>query len=145
MNVNEIMTKNPESVQVTDPIDGVAASMRDLDVGFMPILDGDILVGVVTDRDIVLRAVAEDLDIEDDSIGEIMSGNLQIVSPDTDINDAAMVMERFKIRRLPIVDDNGVLIGVISLGDIAVRTQNIDQAGEILEEVSEPAHPRRAA
>ncbi len=145
MNVSEIMTRNPEAAQVTDSIMDVASMMRDLNVGFMPILDGDTLVGVVTDRDITLRAVAENMDVVDNSIGEIMSSDLQVVSPDTDIDEAARIMEEFQIRRLPVLDENGMLIGVLSLGDIAVRTQNMEQAGEILEEVSEPSRPEMAA
>lgn len=145
MKVSEIMTRNPESAQVTDSILDVASMMRDLNVGFMPVLDGDTLVGVITDRDITIRAVAEAMDIENSSIGEIMSSDLHVVSPDTDVDEAASIMEEFQIRRLPVLDENGMLVGVLSLGDIAVRTQNVEQAGEILEEVSEPSRPEMAA
>ncbi len=145
MNVSEIMTRNPEAAQVTDSIIDVASMMRDLNVGFMPVLDGDTLVGVVTDRDITLRAVAENMDVENNSIGEVMSSDLHVVSPDTDINEAARLMEEFQIRRLPVLDENGMLAGILSLGDLAVRTQNLEQAGEILEEVSEPSRPEMAA
>ncbi|MHB8840602.1 MAG: CBS domain-containing protein [Candidatus Aquicultor sp.] len=145
MNVSDIMTKNPESAQVTDSIMDVASMMRDINVGFMPILDGNILVGVSTDRDIVIRAVADGMDIENTSIGEIMSSDLHVVSPDTSLDEAANIMEEFKIRRLPVVDQDGLLVGVISLGDIAVRGQNIEEAGEVLEQVSEPSRPEMAA
>ncbi len=145
MKVSEIMTRNPESAQVTDSILDVASMMRDLNVGFMPVLDGDTLVGVVTDRDITTRAVAEAMDAENSSIGEIMSSDLHVVSPDTDIDEAAQLMEEFQIRRLPVLDENGMLAGILSLGDLAVRTQNLEQAGEILEEVSEPSRPEMAA
>lgn len=123
----------------------VASSMKDLNVGFMPVLDSNILVGVVTDRDIAVRAVADGMDIENTSIGEIMSSDLHVVSPDTNLDEAANIMEQFKIRRLPVVDENGMLVGVISLGDIAVRSKNIEEAGEILEQVSEPSRPEMAA
>lgn len=145
MNVNEIMTKNPETAQIDDTLIDVASSMRDINVGFMPVMDGDRLVGVVTDRDIVVRAVADNMDIENTSIADIMSTDLQTVSPDMDINEASSIMEDFQIRRLPVVDENGMLLGVVSLGDIAVRTQNIEKAGEILEVVSEPSRPEIAA
>jgi len=96
VNVSDIMTKNPESAQVTDSIMNIASMMRDIDVGFMPILDGNILIGVVTDRDIVIRAVADGMDIENTSVGEIMSSDLHVVSPDTDLDEAAHIMESLK-------------------------------------------------
>jgi len=145
VNVSDIMTKNPESAQVTDSIMNIASMMRDIDVGFMPILDGNILIGVATDRDIVIRAVADGMDIENTSVGEIMSSDLHVVSPDTDLDEAAHTMEEFKIRRLPVVDQDGLLVGILSLGDIAVRSQNIEEAGEVLEQVSEPSRPEMAA
>lgn len=141
MTIGEIMTQNPETAQVTDSIRDVASVMRDINVGFMPVLDGDLLVGCVTDRDITIRATAEGLDIDNTSIGEIMSTGLQVVSPDSDINEAENLMEQFQIRRLPVVDENNMVVGVVSLGDIAVRTGNLEKAGEVLEEISEPSRP----
>jgi CBS domain-containing protein len=145
MNIGDMMTPNPVTAQMTDPIMDVAATMRDINVGFIPVLNGDILAGVVTDRDIVLRCVAEGMDIEDTSIGEIVSSDIQAVSPDTNLDEAASIMEENKIRRLPVVDEDGMLVGVVSLGDIAVRSKNLEQSGEILELVSEPSKPELAA
>jgi len=143
VNISDIMTKNPETSQVTDSIMDVASIMKDLNVGFMPVLDGDNLVGCVTDRDITIRAVAEGMDIQNASIGEIMSTDMHVASPDMNLDEAANIMEEFQIRRLPILDENNRLIGVVSLGDIAVRTKDIEEAGEILEEISEPSRPER--
>lgn len=145
MKIREIMTQSPETAQITDSLRDVASMMRDLNVGFMPIMDGDTLVGVLTDRDITIRATAEGLDTNNASAGEIMSTDLHLISPDADLDEAANVMEEFQIRRLPVVDENNLLIGVVSLGDIAVRSGNIEEAGEILEEVSEPSRPEMAA
>jgi CBS domain-containing protein len=145
MNVSDLMTKNPETAQMTDSIMDVASTMRDINVGFIPVMNGDVLAGVVTDRDIVVRAVANGMNSEDTSIGEIISSDIQAVSPDTDINEAASIMESNKIRRLPVVDEDGMLIGICSLGDIAVRGRNLEQSGEILELVSEPSKPEMAA
>jgi CBS domain-containing protein len=145
MNVGDIMTQNPETTQMTNPIVDVAAIMRDINVGFIPVMNGDILAGVVTDRDIVIRGVAENMDLSSTSIGEIVSSDIQAVSTDTNIDEAASIMEDHKIRRLPVVDEDGMLVGVCSLGDIAVRGKNLEQSGEILELVSEPSRPELAA
>lgn len=145
MNIGDIMTQNPEAAQMTDTIVDVATIMRDINVGFIPIMNGDILAGVITDRDIVLRGVAEGLDLSSTSIGEIVSSDIQAVAPDTNVEEAASIMEDNKIRRLPVVDEFGVLVGVCSLGDIAVRGRNLEQSGEILELVSEPSKPELAA
>jgi CBS domain-containing protein len=145
MNVGDIMTQNPETAQMTDSIMDVALVMRDINVGFIPVLNGDILAGVVTDRDIVVRAVSEGFNIEDTSIGEIVSSDIQAVSPETEMDEAASIMEEHKIRRLPVVDVDGMLVGICSLGDIAVRGKNLEQTGEILEMVSEPSRPELAA
>lgn len=143
MNLGDIMTKNPETAQVMDSIMDVASMMKELNVGFMPVLDGDNLVGCVTDRDITIRAVAEGMDIQNASIGEIMSTDLHTATPDMSVDEAANIMEEFQIRRLPILNENNMLIGVVSLGDIAVRTKDLEEAGEILEEISEPSRPER--
>jgi CBS domain-containing protein len=145
MNVSDIMTQSPETAQMTDSIMDIALVMRDINVGFIPVLNGDILAGVVTDRDIVVRAVAEGLNTEDTSIGEIVSSDIQAVSPETAMDEAASIMEEHKIRRLPVVDVDGMLVGICSLGDIAVRGKNLEQSGEILEMVSEPSRPELAA
>lgn len=145
MVISEIMTQNPETAQVTDSIRDVASVMRDINVGFMPILDGDLLVGCVTDRDITIRAIAEGLDVDNTSIGEIMSTDLQVISPDADIDEAEKLMEQFQIRRLPVVDESNVLVGVVSLGDIAVRARDLEKVGEVLEEISEPSRPEMPA
>lgn len=142
MKISEIMTPNPEVAMIDDPIIKVAKMMEDLNVGFMPIMDSDMLAGVVTDRDIVVRAVADGMDYNT-SIAEIMTTPPQVISPDADVNEAASMMEDLQIRRLPVVDDAGKLVGIVSLGDVAVNLPDTEKVGEILEEISEPAQPER--
>ena len=146
MKISDIMTPNPRALPQTDPIINAARIMRDLNVGFVPILDeNNKLCGVVTDRDVVVRAITENLDLATTSIGDISSTDLHVVSPNADFNEAADIMEKFQVRRLPVVDDSGMLVGIVSLGDIAVRSKELEKAGEILEEVSEPSKPEIAA
>ena len=144
MMIKELMTENPQAAQVNDPIMSVAKMMKDLNVGFMPILDSNKLVGVITDRDIVIRAIAGGMDFNT-PVSDIMSTDLHVISPNDDVEDAADMMEEFQIRRLPVVDENNNLVGILSLGDIAVRMGDLEEAGEILEEISQPSRPEIAA
>src|SRR3990172_9512020 len=112
MMIKELMTENPQAAQVNDPIMSVAKMMKDLNVGFMPILDSNKLVGVITDRDIVIRAIAGGMDFNT-PVSDIMSTDLHVISPNDDVEDAADMMEEFQIRRLPVVDENNNLVGKI--------------------------------
>lgn len=145
MNIQDLMTKDPQTVQMSEAVVDVASKMKRLNVGFLPVMDENTLVGVVTDRDIVIRAIAEDLLPAETSVADIMSTDVHVVSPENSLEEAAGIMEQFQIRRLPVIDENGSLVGICSLGDIAVRSGNLEEAGEILEEISEPSRPRKAA
>jgi len=145
MKIKDLMTKNPQTVQMSEALVDVAAKMKRLNVGFMPVMDGDTLVGVITDRDIAIRAVAENLLPAETSAADIMSTDVHVVSPETDLQEATNIMEDFQIRRLPVIDENGSLVGICSLGDIAVRSGDLEKAGEALEEISEPSRPRKIA
>jgi CBS domain-containing protein len=133
MQIREIMTR-----------DDAAAKMKELDVGAIPVCDGQKLSGLVTDRDITLRAVAEGRNPSNTRVSEVMSSDIAYCFEDESIERAANLMESKQIRRLPILDRNKQLAGIISLGDISVRTEGSrqrDLAGEALEEISEPAKP----
>ena len=145
MKIKDLMTKDPKTVQTTSTLVETARKMKELNVGFMPVMDGNALVGVVTDRDIAMRAVAEEMYPNETNAEDIMSANVHVVSPDTSLEEAGEIMEKFRIRRLPVVDEFGVLVGICALGDIAVRGGNLEEAGEILEEISEPSRPEMAA
>ena len=134
MKVREIMTEDVASASPDTTLEAIATMMRDADTGAIPIVEDDALIGIVTDRDIVLRCIAEGNDAAEMTAEEIVSDNLVTVEPDDDVEEAAGIMAERKIRRLPVCED-GRLVGMLSLGDIAVREG--DEAGEALESVSE--------
>jgi len=133
--IREIMTENVESCTLLDNMFEVAVKMKDLNVGAIPIVDQEKLVGMITDRDIVIRGVAEKHP-GSTKVEDIMSKTLVTVTPDTSSKEAAKLMAEHQIRRLPVVD-NGNLIGIVSLGDFAIRELTDDQAKEALTEISE--------
>ena len=129
------MTKDCVTVTPQDTIVNAAMKMRDLDIGFIPVVEGRRLVGVITDRDIVIRCVAEKKP-DTTKVSEVVSQNLVTVTPDTTVDEAAKLMAREQIRRLPVVE-NGNLVGVVALGDLAVRKMHDEKAGKALSEISE--------
>ena len=141
MKANDCMTREPRTVQATQSINKAAEIMRDRDVGTVPVLSDSKLVGILTDRDIVVRGIAPHLDLESHQVQEIMSSDPQVASPDTAVEEVAKLMSDLKIRRLPIVED-GMLIGLVSLGDIAVsHSGHNEMCAQVLENVSAPARP----
>jgi len=135
-NVRDIMTTDVETCSLLDTVEEVAVKMKEENVGVIPIVDNDKLAGVVTDRDIVLRCIAENYPTSA-KVEEIMSDERLItVSADTTTNEAARIMAKHQIRRLPVVE-NGKLEGIVALGDLAVRDLTDSQAKEALSEISE--------
>jgi CBS domain-containing protein len=142
MQIREIMTRDVDVIPPNASIRDAAAKMKELDVGVIPVCDGEKLQGMLTDRDIAIRAVAEDRDPSQTPVSEVMSTEIAYCFEDESLEQAANLMESKQIRRLPIVDRNKQLIGIISLGDISVRTEGSrqkDLAAEALEQISEPA------
>jgi CBS domain-containing protein len=137
MNVSEIMTTNVATAEPDSTLEEIATMMKDENVGAIPVVDGDELVGIVTDRDIVVRCIAEGKDPSECEVEEIVSEDLETVSPDDDVRRAAEIMQRKQIRRLPVCDEDGKLVGMLSLGDIAVKQGNDGVSGETLEQVSQ--------
>lgn len=133
--IRDIMTDEIECCTLLDNVFEVAVKMRELNVGAIPIVDQDKLVGMITDRDIVIRGVAEKHP-GSTKVEAIMSNDLITVTPDTTNKEAAKLMAEHQIRRLPVVDD-GKLIGIVSLGDFAINELTDDQAKEALSEISE--------
>jgi CBS domain-containing protein len=137
MKVRDIMTKEVTSLEPSSTIANIAQAMRRLDVGSIPLVEKGRLVGVITDRDIAIRVVADGLDPHLETAERHMTRDPITVSPDMSGAEAAQIMAREQIRRLPVVE-KGMLVGYLALGDLA--SQNKDrQVGETLEEISEPS------
>jgi CBS domain-containing protein len=144
MQLKDVMTPNPECIRPDATLQEAARRMRDLDIGAMPVCgDDDRLAGMITDRDITVRAVAEGKDPRTTPVREAMTEDVVFGFEDQDVGDAARVMEQKQIRRLLVLDRNKRLVGIVSLGDLAVEGGDRSKAGEILKEVSEPAGQRR--
>jgi CBS domain-containing protein len=146
MQIREVMTKHVEVLPPHASIREAAAKMRDLDVGGIPICDGEKLQGFLTDRDLAIRALAEARDPANTKVWEVMSPDITYCFEDNEVEEAAQMMESKQIRRLPIVDRDKRLVGIVSLGDIAVRSegaQGQDPAAEALEGISQPAKAKR--
>lgn len=140
MKVKDIMTKTIASLNPDDTIEHAAQLMNQHDVGSVPVCSGERLVGIVTDRDIAVRAVAKGENTHNQHVSEIMSSNPIVGNPDMDIHAAAQMMSDRQIRRLPIVENNN-LVGIVALGDLAVEPKLSDNAGDALSSISEPASP----
>jgi CBS domain-containing protein len=137
MQVRDIMARDVTSVPPSATIMEVAETMRSLNVGSVPIVDEDeTLVGVITDRDIVLRVVADGLDAQTERVAAYMTLSPTTASPDWSLEQAAQTMARDQVRRLPVVED-GRLVGYMSIGDVAL--QNKDRTvGDAIEDISAP-------
>jgi CBS domain-containing protein len=135
MKLKEIMTRNVEAISSDSSLVEAANKMARLDIGFLPVLDGDGISGVVTDRDIVVRAIATGRDASSTKVSEILTGSAEILSEDQEAQDAAKLMKDKQIRRVLVADDSGAYVGVVSLGDLAVEGHEPDLCGEAMEKV----------
>jgi CBS domain-containing protein len=129
--LREIMTQNPVTVQTTDSVLAAARSMRDGNIGDVVVVDQGAIHGILTDRDIVVRALAEGRDPARTTVGEICSRELTILAPEDAIGDAVAIMRDKAIRRLPVVDGGGRPVGIVSLGDLAVERDPESMLGGI--------------
>lgn len=134
--IRDIMTDDVECCTLLDNIFEVATKMKEWNVGAIPIVDGEKLVGMITDRDIVVRGVAEKHP-GSTKVEDIMSEQLVTVTPDMNTREAAQLMAENQVRRLPVVEGDR-LVGIVALGDFAVRDLTDDQAKKALSEISEP-------
>lgn len=137
MKLREIMTPAPSTASPTDTISRVAEMMQQEDVGSIPILENDRLVGIITDRDITVQVVAAGKDPKQELVSDYMSTDLVTGRPDMSDREALEIMGREQIRRLPIVDA-GRLVGIAALADFALDSDHEDEVEEALEEISEP-------
>lgn len=135
MLVQEAMSSDVVWVSPSEEIGNVASKMKEFDIGAIPICKNEEVVGIVTDRDIVVRGLVDDGDIAEHSVREVMSENPIWCSPTEDVEDAIRLMEDKQIRRLPVVDDERHLVGLLSLGDISQKTSH-ELSGEVIAAVS---------
>jgi CBS domain-containing protein len=143
MRVNEVMTQGAECTRPAASLQEAAERMRTLDVGALPVCENDRLVGMVTDRDITVRATASAYDPCGACVRDVMTPDVIYCFDDQLVGDAVRIMEDNQIRRLPVLNRDKRLVGIVSLGDLAVKTGDEAMSGEALEQVSEPAYPRR--
>lgn len=139
MQLSDVMTRKFEYIGQGESVRQAARTMRDHDIGLLPVLEENQVVGTLTDRDIVTRGLAEDLDPET-PVSRIMTTGALFRYEDDDMEEAAKLMEQEQVRRLMVLDHDERCVGVVSLGDIAARTGETRLGGEVLEEVSQPSH-----
>ena len=142
MKINEIITHDPQVIRPETVLIEAAQKMKSMDIGMLPVCDGDRLVGVITDRDITVRSVAQGHDPKSVRVSEVMTPEVIYCFDDEDVKEAAEKMEEKQVRRLPVLNRQKRLVGIVSLGDLAVRTGKETLAGVVLERVSEPGHSR---
>jgi CBS domain-containing protein len=133
-NVRELMTERPTTCDTSAPVVDAAKLMAKEDIGPIPVVESDRLVGLVTDRDIAIRVVAEGRDPQSTTVGEIASKDLVTVSPDDDLEQALTLMARRQVRRLPVVEGERV-VGIVAQADVA-RHLDETRTGEVVEEIS---------
>ena len=137
MKIKDIETKNPQVIGPDQTICEAARMMKEMDIGMLPVCDGERLIGALTDRDLAIRAVAQGCDPLSTKVTEIMTPDLCCCFEDNDVKEAARLMEEKQIRRLPVIDRDKRLVGIVSLGDLALRSRDEDITEEVLECVSE--------
>ena len=134
--VSEIMSSDVQVVAPEDSLRAAAQLMQDRDVGALPVCEGNTLVGIVTDRDIAVRGVAGGLDPDQDRVSDVMTDGVEVCSADDDAQAVMRLVGEMQVRRLPVVDGDGRLMGIVSLADLATRqSAPVDQA---VREISEP-------
>ena len=133
--IRDVMTSNPTSCEPSTTVVDAAKVMAQEDVGPVPIVEGGRIVGIVTDRDLVVRVLAEGRDPNSTTIGEIASADLVTVQPDSDLNEALNLMAQNQVRRLPVVEGDQ-LVGIVAQADVA-RAADEEATGEVVQDISQ--------
>ena len=134
--VQDLMTSNPKTIASESSVVEAAKIMRDENVGIVPIVEGERLVGTITDRDIAIKVVAEGKDARSTTVGQVASRDLVTVDPQQDLDEALRLMAQHQVRRLPVVEEDGRLVGILAQADVA-REASPQQTGRVVEEISE--------
>jgi len=143
MNVDSVMTREVAVVSPTDSVRAAADVLKRLNIGSAPVCNGRSLVGMITDRDIAVRAVAYGRDPVNTPVEQVMTRDVIYCFDDQDVQEVADAMAASQVRRMPILNRQHELVGIVSLGDLAVDLADDEMTGEVLEEVSQPSRPRR--
>jgi CBS domain-containing protein len=138
--VRDAMTAEPRSIGASASVVEAARLMREQHIGSLPVTEDERLVGMITDRDITTRVVAESAVPEATSVGDVYSRDLISVEPNKDLDEALQLMARHQVRRLPVVE-NGRLVGMVAQADIALKEN--ERTGELVEAISEPSEEER--
>src|SRR4051794_35648006 len=136
MKVSEVMTRDVQTIRPDEPVQQAASFMLSADAGSIPVTDGDRLIGMITDRDIAVRGIAKGYG-PDTPVRELMTDEVICAREDDDVDDVATKMSEAQVRRLPVIDRDERLCGIVSLGDLS-RDADEDTAAEALQGVSEP-------
>ena len=134
--IREAMTSNPRTVEPDQPVAEAARIMRDEDAGVVPVVEGGRLTGMITDRDITIRVVAEGKDPQSTNVREVASGDPVTVDPQQDLDEALRLMAQHQVRRLPVVEEDGRLVGILAQADVA-RAGDDARTGQVVEEISQ--------
>jgi len=140
LKLSEIMTRDVQSIENTSTVQQAAQLMKKLNVGCIPVTENGRVVGIITDRDVVMRNVADGKTPENTRVDEVMSKSLITATPDMDVHRAADMMAQNQIRRLPVLEKDR-MVGIVSIGDLAVRNIYENEAGEALSSISKPSRP----
>jgi CBS domain-containing protein len=135
-NIRDVMTSNPCTIDAEKSVAYAAKMMRDEDVGLAPIVEGDKLIGMLTDRDIAIRVVAEGRDPGQVKVRDVASKQLVTIDPQQDLDEALRIMAKHQVRRLPVVEEDGQLVGVVAQADVAREGDDL-KTGKLVEEISE--------
>lgn len=133
--IKDLMTTNPTTCPPSATVVEVARVMKQEDVGSVPVVEGDQLVGMVTDRDIVIRVIADGKDVEATTVSDVGSSDVVTVDPDTSIDQALDLMSENQVRRLPVVE-GGQLVGIVAVADVA-RAADEEKTGEVVQDISQ--------
>ena len=134
--IRDIMTSNPSTVEPDKTVVDAARIMKQEDAGVVPVTENGRLTGMVTDRDIAIRVVAEGRDPQSTPVREVASKDLVTVDPQQDLDEALRLMAQHQVRRLPVVEEDGRLVGVVAQADVA-RHGDDTQTGQVVQEISE--------
>jgi CBS domain-containing protein len=134
--IRDVMTSNPCTIDAEKSVAYAAKMLRDEDVGLAPIVEGGKLIGMLTDRDIAIRVVAEEKDPGQVKVRDVASKQVVTIDPQQDLDEALRIMAKHQVRRLPVVEEDGQLVGVVAQADIA-REGDEKKTGKLVEEISE--------